>query len=229
MIFDFKDQLSSTLWDKSGLVQVPPKTYSDYLSHLKFILKDNVSLLYPFLFGFCVITSLNYYSSRLQSNISALQDSHNDYQDMRSSIISAKRNIDTIDTFISSRTPFITDSIYPNLFLSFLSSIVTADSYLSSISLSKDSSSLIVVSPDIDFLSSSFSTLDQHPLVKSEDISFTSIKKSSDTQSGNRSSASISNEIEIKFSYNYVGIPLLSQLFGQSNSPALEAKSFLFE
>ena len=42
-------------------------------------------------------------------------------------------------------------------------------------------------------------------------------------------SASISNEIEIKFSYNYVGIPLLSQLFGQSSSPALEAKSFLFE
>ena len=228
MIFDFKDELTSTIWDRSNLVLTPPKSIKDYLISTKNLFVENINLTYPFIVVFIVTTSLNYYSFRLLANITNLQASHRSYQERRSSIIAGKRDLDNIDSFVSSLSPFVSDSIYPIVFLSYLSPILTSDSSLAKVSLAKNSSSLIVNSTNIDLLSSAFSTLDQHPLVQPEDISFTSIKNSTDNSSQQSTGVPISNQIEIKFTYNYIGIPLLSPLFDQSNSYALKAKSSFF-
>ena len=65
MIFDFKDELTSTIWDRSNLVLTPPKSIKDYLISTNKLLVENINLSYPFIVVFIVTTSLNYYSFRL--------------------------------------------------------------------------------------------------------------------------------------------------------------------
>ena len=129
MIFDFKDELTSTIWDRSNLVLTPPKSIKDYLISTNKLLVENINLSYPFIVVFIVTTSLNYYSFRLLANITNLQASHRSYQERRSSIIAGKRELDNIDSFVSSLSPFVSDSIYPIVFLSYLSPILTSDSF----------------------------------------------------------------------------------------------------
>ena len=208
MIFDFKDHLTKNLWHKSDLVTSPPKTINDYILTAKSFIVDNSSLAIPFVVAYAVLASLNYYSHTLNTRITSLADSHRLYQDRRTAILTGKRQIDAINTFVSSLSPYISDSIYPNLFLSLLSPIIPIDSSISQLSLTKNSSSLRLISSNTNFLSSAFSTLDQHPLIQTNGISFTSIKSSSDntTSQPASSGSSVLNEIDIKFSYDYADV-----------------------
>ena len=146
MIFDFKDHLSQNLWHKSDLVTSPPKSINDYILTAKSFIIDNSSLAIPFVVVYVVLASLNYYSHTLNTRITSLADSHRLYQDRRTAILSGKRQIDAINTFVSSLSPYISDSIYPNLFISLLSPIIPIDSSISQLSLTKNSSSLRLIS-----------------------------------------------------------------------------------
>ena len=229
MIFDFKDQLNIERWDQSQLVVSPPKTFNDYYLFLKSLLISNLFLAIPFVFVLIASESISLYSNFLQTKISKLQDAHDLYQERRTLILEGKRNVDSNISYISSIAPFIVDSIYPNLFLSFLTPILSVDSSISELSISRDSSSIRVTSNDPDPLSYSFSTLDQHPLVQSTDISFTSIKASNDSTQQVSQSGNYSSEIEIKFSYNYPQLTDLMPLFSKADMKSLQIKSSLFK
>ena len=73
------------------------------------------------------------------------------------------------------------------------------------------------------------STLDQHPLVQSTDISFTSIKASNDSTQQVSQSGNYSSEIEIKFSYNYPQLTDLMPLFSKADMKSMQIKSSLFK
>ena len=228
MIFDFKEELTTSFWDKSQLVTSPPKSFNDYLLSVKTIALDNSILVVPFIAVFAALSSLNFYSYSLSNDIVALEASHRLYQDRRSKILDGKQNLDSINSFVDSLSPYITDSLYPNVFLSFLTPIISSDSSITQLSLTKDSSTLRVASANTDFLSSAFSTLDQHPLIKPIGISFTSIKSSSENQS-ERPGSLILNDIDIRFSYDFVDISTLSSLFDKNNSFSLHYKASLLK
>ena len=232
MIFDFKDQLGLSAWDESNLVFTPPKAFRDYLISTKIFFKHNINLTFPFLLVAFIFCALNYYSYKLSADILIFEDDHISYQDKRSSILLAKQDLSEINTFIATLSPFISDSIYPNLFLSYLSPIVSSDSSISELVLNKDSATLRLSSTNTDLLSSSFSTLDQHPLINDSGITFTSIKSSADSQQRGLNTStpnSITNEIEIKFTYNFVPILELIRLFDKSGSLPMHAKASYFK
>ena len=229
MIFDFKERLGLSVWDTSDLIYSPPKSLSDYVGHIKSFVVNNSILLVPFVLGTIISTSIDFYSFSIEKSILDYEPEHQIYQNRRAKILKGKRDIDSIDSFVLSLTPYISDSIYPNLFLSFLSPIISIDSSITELSLSKKASSLRLVSANPDFLSAAFSTLDQHPLVQDSGISFTSLKSSNDGETASSNSSSPSNEIEIQFTYNYALAPDLYSLFEKANSQALAAKSALFQ
>ena len=229
MIFDFKSKLNLKSWDKSNLELHNPKLLKDYLNEYKSHLKNNLILFIPFVSLFSIVGSLHFYSSRLQNVLLRYEDSHYQYQENRSLIIDSKRDLRANEQLISSLNPFISDSIYPNLFLSLMSPIMPIDSSIIDLSLSKDSSSIRINSLSANVLSDIYSTLDQHPLVKNTDISFTSIKGPSDSQSVGSGVPSASNQIEINFSYDFIDTPDLIKLFELSESNSLTSKANLLK
>lgn len=228
MIFDFKEELTQSVWDKSQLVTSPAKSFNDYLLLVKTFAFDNSILVVPFIVVFAALSSLNFYSLRLLNDIDLLEAPHRVYQERRAQILDGKQSLDSINSFIDSLSPYIAESLYPNLFLSLLTPIISSESSITQLSLSMDSSTLRVASANTDFLSSAFSTLDQHPLIKPSGISFTSIKSSSDTQS-EQSGSLFLNDIEIKFSYDFVDISTLTSLFEKNNSHSLHYKTTLLQ
>ena len=232
MIFDFKDQLGLSTWDRSNLVFTPPKSFHDYFVSTKVFLKNNINLTFPFFLVAFIYCTLNYYSYNLSEDILVFEDDHTSYQDKRSSILLAKEELTEVNSFIASLSPFISESIYPNLFLSYLSPIVSPESSISELTLNKDSAILRLSSANTDLLSSSFSTLDQHPLINDTGITFTSIKSAADSQQRGLNTPnpiSISNEIEIKFTYNFVPIADLIGLFDKSGSLPMHSKASYFK
>ena len=229
MIFDFKEKLDLKLWDKSDLAFQPPKSFKDYLSDYKSYFLQNIGLFIPFVFLFFIIGSLKFYSSRLKTDLLGYEESHFQYQAQRTLILSSKRDLGDNKNYIASLAPLIRDSIYPNLFLSLMSPIMPNDSFITKLSLSKDSSSIRIKSPYATFLSDIYSTLDQHPLIKSTDISFTSIKGPTDNLNSDSDVFAGSNEMEINFSYDFVDLVDLIQLFESSESESLRSKAELLQ
>ena len=154
MIFDFKDELGLSSWEQSSLVYAPPKAFRDYLISSKLFLKNNINLTFPFLLVAFVFFALNYYSYKLSADIRIYEDDHISYQDKRSSILFMKSELTDIDSFIASLSPYISDSIYPNLFLSYLSPIISPESSILELSSIKTQLIFVCLPPTLTFSSS---------------------------------------------------------------------------